>query len=57
LVLSGDSSLRELGNAFPSQIEKDVGVKVVLEDTSLGGLGAGKVLHLMQGGDTPNLKL
>jgi len=52
VVVIGDSSLWGLGEAFTSQIEKDVGVKVVLEDFTLGALSAGEVLQALQTGET-----
>ena len=48
LVVIGDSSLWGVGEAFASQIEKDVGVKVVLEDFALPVLSAGAVLKILQ---------
>jgi len=52
LVVIGDSSLWGVGEAFASQIEKDIGVKVVLENFSYGGLSAGEVLEGLQTGKT-----
>ena len=40
LVIIGDSSMWELGEAYASQIEKDVGVDVVLHDFALPALSA-----------------
>jgi len=57
LVVIGDSSLWGLGEAFASQIEKDVGVKVILEDVTLGGLSAGRVLQALQTGKSLDLQL
>jgi hypothetical protein len=57
LVVIGDSSLWGTGKAFASQIEKDVGVTVVLEDFSLGALSAGEVLEVLQTGKTSRLQL
>ncbi len=50
LVIIGDSSLWELGEAYASQIEKDVGVDVALHDFALPGLSAGEVLWTLQTG-------
>ncbi len=50
LVVIGDSSLGGLGQAFASQIEKDVGVKVLREDFVLSGLSAGTVLRVLEAG-------
>jgi hypothetical protein len=57
LVVIGDSSLWGLGKAFAAQIEKDVGVKVVLEDFALPALSAGNVLQVLQTGETSNFQL
>lgn len=57
LVVIGDSSLWELGEAFASQIEQDVGVKVVLEDYTLPGLSAGEVLQVLQTGKSTRFRL
>jgi hypothetical protein len=57
LVVIGDSSLWGLGRAFASQIENDVGVKVVLHDVARGGLSARAVLQALQPGEPPNLRL
>jgi hypothetical protein len=50
LVIIGDSSLWELGDAFAAQIKKDAGVEVVLEDYALPSLSAGEVLKALQTG-------
>lgn len=50
LVIIGDSSLWELGEAFASQIEKDIGVDVTLHDFALPALSAGEVLWTLQSG-------
>jgi hypothetical protein len=52
LVVIGDSSLWELGEAFASQIEKDVGVEVVLHDYAWPSLSAGEVLQALQTGES-----
>jgi len=57
LVVIGDSSLWGLGKAFAAQIEKDVGVTVVLQDFALPALSAGTVLQVLQTGETSNLRL
>jgi len=49
LVVIGDSSVWGLGKAFAAQIEKDVGVQVVLKDFAKGGLSAGEVLDELSG--------
>jgi hypothetical protein len=54
LVVIGDSTLWQLGEAFASQIEKDVGVQVILEDVLVLGLSAGSVLQALQTGESPN---
>ena len=53
LVIIGDSSLWELGEAYASQIEKDVGVDVALHDFALPALSAGEVLWTLQPGGVP----
>ena len=45
LVVISESSGWGLGTAFASQIEKDIGVKVTLEEFAIGNLSAGDVLH------------
>jgi hypothetical protein len=50
LVVIGDSTLGGLGPAFASQIEQDVGVKVVFGNFVRGGLSAGTVLRALQPG-------
>lgn len=57
LVVIGDSSLWELGDALAAQIEKDVGVQVEFEDFTVGGLSAGEVLEVLQTGKSQNFKL
>lgn len=51
LVVIGDSSMWKLANAYAAQIEKDVGVKVLPHDVTIGSLEAGKVLRSLQTGD------
>jgi hypothetical protein len=50
LVIIGDSSMWELGEAYASRIEQDVGVDVALHDFALPVLSAGEVLRTLQGG-------
>ncbi len=50
LVVISESSGWGLGEAFAKQIEKDVGVKVVLDDFAIGDLSAGEVLQVLQTG-------
>ncbi len=50
LVVISESSGWGLGDAYASQIEKDMGVKVVLEDFAMGDLSAGEVLQELQTG-------
>jgi hypothetical protein len=57
LVVIGDSSMWELGEAFAAQIEKDVGVAVVLEDFALPTLSAGEVLEALQTGRSSRARL
>ncbi len=53
LVIIGDSSMWELGEAYASQIEKDVGVDVVLHDFALPALSAFEVFWTLQPGEGP----
>jgi hypothetical protein len=48
LLILSDSSGWGLGKAYESQIEKDVGVKVVLEDYAMGDLRIGEVIHALK---------
>jgi hypothetical protein len=57
LVVIGDSSLWGLGEAYASQIEKDLGVKVTVDDFALPNLSAGAVLGALQTGKSPNMQL
>lgn len=50
LVVIGDSSMWSLGEALARQIEMDMGVKVIMEDFSLGSLSAVEVLGALQTG-------
>ena len=50
LVVISESSGWGLGQAFAKQIEKDAGVKVVLDDFAIGDLSAGEVLQVLQTG-------
>jgi hypothetical protein len=44
----GDSTLWKLGKAYAQLIEKDVRVKVVIEDYVVGGLTIGEVLNVLK---------
>jgi hypothetical protein len=57
LVVIGDSSLWQLGDAFDSQIEKDLGLNVELHDMALPSLSAGSVLQALQTGKSGNFRL
>lgn len=57
VVVIGDSSLWEHGAAIASQIEKDLGVKVVLEDFALPALQASTVREVFETGKSPNMRL
>jgi hypothetical protein len=57
LVVIGDSSMWELGPAFASQIEKDRGLKVTLEDFALPTLSAGEVLEVLETGKSVRARL
>jgi hypothetical protein len=57
LVVIGDSSLWGLAKVLEAQIEADVGVKVVYNDSTVGGLSAGMVLQALQTGESPQPKL
>lgn len=50
LVVISESSGWRLGQAFAKQIEKDVGVRLVLDDFAIGDLSAGEVLQVLQTG-------
>jgi len=52
LVVIGDSSLWKFGTAFASQIERDVGVEVELDDYAWPALSAGEVLQALQTGSS-----
>jgi hypothetical protein len=53
LVVIGDSSLGKLGRAFASQIQKDVGVQVVLYSNVVPELSAGRILGALEMDDPP----
>ena len=56
LVIIGDSSMWELGDAFAAQINKDVGVQVELENlTNVGS--AREILRVLKGGESSNFRL
>lgn len=57
LVIIGDSSMWELGEAYAAQIEKDQGVDVNLEDFALPNLSAGEVLTVLETGKSANARL
>ncbi len=57
LVIIGDSSMWELGEAYASQIENDVGVDVVLESFVLPSLSAGEVLEAIRTGKSARFLL
>jgi len=57
LVVIGDSSLWELGEAYASQIENDVGVDVALHDFAVPTLSAGEVLSTLQTGKPARAEL
>src|SRR4030065_2765466 len=48
LLILGDSTSWKLGKAYASQIEADVGVKVVVEDFTAGGLSIGELLNALK---------
>lgn len=50
LTMISESSGWGLGQAFAKQIEKDVGVKVALDNFAIGNLSAGEVLQVLQTG-------
>ena len=51
LVVIGDSSMWRLANAYATQIEHDLGVRVLVHEWTIGGLEAGKVLQALQTGE------
>lgn len=57
LVIIGDSSLWELGEAYAAQIEKDMGVQVELADYANVAGSAGEVLSVLRSGESMNLRL
>lgn len=57
LVVIGDSSLWLHGEAFASQIEADLGVKVTLHDFAISNVSASQLLELFETGKTPNSRL
>ena len=57
LVVIGDSSLWELGEAYATQIEKDVGVQVELTDFANEAGSAGEVLEVLRTGKSSNMRL
>jgi hypothetical protein len=57
LVVISESTGWGLGAAYASQIEKDVGVKVTLDDFAIGDLDASDVLDALQTGTSSNRRL
>jgi lysophospholipase L1-like esterase len=57
LVVISESSGWGVGQAFASQIEKDVPVKVVVDNFAIGDLSAGAVLQALQTGKAPISRL
>jgi hypothetical protein len=57
LVVISESTGWGLGTAYASQIEKDVGVKVTLDDFAIGDLSATDVLNALQTGTSSIPKL
>lgn len=50
LVVIGDSTLWGVGEAYATLIEEEMGVKVELNDFSIGGLSAGVILDVLRTG-------
>jgi hypothetical protein len=57
LVVIGDSTLWELGEAYAAQIEKDTGVQVELTDFANDAGSAGAVLEVLKTGESKNMRL
>lgn len=57
LVIIGDSSLWEVGEAYAARIEKDTGVKVILDDFSTSAMSAGNVLSVLRSGESENARM
>ena len=57
LVVIGDSSMWEHGKAIAVQINKDLGVQVVLHDFALPTLRASSMLEALKTGKSPNARL
>jgi hypothetical protein len=57
LVIIGDSSLWELGEAYAAQIETDVGVQVVLHDFANEAGSAGELLEVLRTKHSANSRL
>lgn len=57
LVVIGDSSLWELGEAYAAQIEKDVSVQVELTDLANQAGSAGEILEVLRTGKSSNGRL
>jgi len=54
LVIIGDSSMWELGEAFADQIERDTGVTVTVHDFANNAASAGEVLSVLRTGKSTN---
>jgi len=52
-----DLVMWQLGPAFASQIEDDVGVEVVFHDATFGGLSAGALLQELQSGESSDTRM
>ena len=57
LLILGDSSLHNAAEIYPPIIERDLGVKVVVDDYSLGGLAMNEVLQVLKTGKSSRLEL
>jgi hypothetical protein len=57
LLILGDSSLHNGAEIYPPIIERDLGVKVVVEDYSLGGLAMNEVLQVLKTGKSSRPEL
>ena len=57
LLWISDSSGWDVAKLYAAQIEADTGIRVNLYDYWDGGLSAGAVLDILDGGSTPNAKL
>lgn len=57
LVVIGDSSLWDVGEAYAARIEKDLGLKVEVADYTINAATAGAVLATLQTGKTESFQL